>query len=223
MKRKISWQIYWHPLLSPSMNMAKTFLPSAEQQLHSRYSIVKRIVNLALAIIISLLFINLWLLGNEQAENWHHKQINQLGNSLSRLASRVLVTPLIQKDPKELTHLLQQWVTDPNVLSIAVHDQTGQLLEQQGDYIPLLSRYHGQQELPLIFVEDIRSEQQIYGYVRLMLSGEKVMAYHSEYQRQLRQQLEMFILLAACGALILTRAFYKLRYRNYSKTGKPAD
>jgi hypothetical protein len=30
----------------------------------------------------------------------------------------------------------------------------------------------------------------------------------------------MFILLAACGALILTRAFYKVRYRNYAKTVK---
>ncbi|MFT6898396.1 MAG: membrane protein [Paraglaciecola sp.] len=202
------------------MNMAKTFLPSAEQQVHSRYSIVKRIVNLALAIIISLLFINLWLLSNEQVDNWHHKQANQLGNSLSLLASRVLVSPLIQKDPAAVTSILQQWVADPNVLSIAVHDQTGQLLQQQGDNIPLMSRYHGQQELPLIFLEDIHNEQQIYGYVRLMLSAEKVMAYHNDYQRQLRQQLEMFILLAACGALILTRAFYKLRYRNYAKTAK---
>ncbi|MFQ3198557.1 MAG: membrane protein [Paraglaciecola sp.] len=202
------------------MNMAKKFLPSAEQQTHSRYSIVKRIVNLALATIISLLFINVWLLSNEQVDNWHHKQANQLGNSLSLLASRVLVTPLIHKDSAGLTSILQQWVADPNVLSIAVHDKTGQLLQQQGDNIPLISHYQGQQALPLIFLEDIQNGQQIYGYVRLMLSAEKVMAYHNDYQRQLRQQLEMFILLAACGALILTRAFYKLRYRNYAKTAK---
>ncbi|MFQ3237572.1 MAG: membrane protein [Paraglaciecola sp.] len=202
------------------MDMAKKLSPSAEQQLHSRYSIVKRIVNLALAIIISLLFINVWLLGNEQVENWHHKQANQLGNSLSLLASKVLVTPLIQKDPIRITNILQQWMADPNVLSIAVHDQNGQLLQQQGDNITLLSRYHNQQKLPLVFLEDIHNEQQIYGYVRLMLSAEKVMAYHNDFQRQLRQQLEMFILLAACGALILTRAFYKVRYRNYAKTVK---
>lgn len=197
--------------------MAKTFLSSTDFQVHSRYSIIKRIINLVLVIIVGLLFINLWLLGNEQADNWHHKQATQLGSSLSSLASRVLIAPLIQKDSARISSLLQYWVDDPQVLSAAVYDQNGQLVEQLGDRSDLLSRYLASQAAPLVFVDDIQSEQQIYGYVRLTLSAEKVMAYHSDYQRQLRQQLELLILLAACGALIATRAFYKIRYRNYRK------
>lgn len=220
MRPKISWQINGHPLLSPSMNMAKTFLSSTDLQVHSRYSIIKRIINLVLVIILGLLFINLWLLGNQQADNWHHKQATQLGSSLSRLASRVLITPLIQQDSAGITRLLQDWIDDPQVLSAAVYDQNGQLLEQLGDRSALLGRYLAKQERPLVFVDDIQSEQQIYGYVRLTLSAEKVMAYHADYQRQLRQQLELMILLAACGAIIVTRAFYKIRFRHYVKSAK---
>ena len=41
------------------------------------------------------------------------------------------------------------------------------------------------------------------------------MALHSEYQSQLRQQTQVLGMLAALAALLITRVFYKVRYRRY--------
>ena len=97
-----------------------------------------------------------------------------------------------------------------------MYDQYGQQVAQQGTLNTIVEKYlEDQHDTPLVFVKDIRVEKQIYGYVRLLLNEQSVMALHSEYQSQLRQQTQVLGMLAALAALLITRVFYKVRYRRY--------
>lgn len=198
------------------MSMAKSLLHTVDLHIHSRYSIFKRILNLIIVIVMVLLFVNLWFVDNDTAQNWRNKQSTQLGNSLSLIASKILAQPIIDKDEQRITQVLDIMLNDPHVEGAAVYDQYGQQLDQQGTLDTIVEQYHNDQySVPLVFVQDIRVDKQIYGYVRLLLNEKSVMALHSAYQAQLRKQTQVLGLLAALAALLLTRIFYKVRYRHY--------
>jgi membrane protein len=202
------------------MNTAKDSLSVPVLQVPSNYSIIKRIVNLALAVVAIIICINLWLLSAEQASNWHDKQANQLGRSLSLLASQVLTSSLINKDNETISQQLDFLVNDPHVSGVALYNNKGQLLDERKSGTSVLASYRLENEAPLVFVQNISSDGRIAGYLRLMISEKMVMQYHSEYQKQLTQQIQVLMLLAAAGAILLTRIFYKLRYRKYIKNSK---
>ncbi|WP_252732525.1 AhpA/YtjB family protein [Paraglaciecola chathamensis] len=196
--------------------MAKSLLHTADLHIHSRYSIFKRIVNLIIVIVMVLLFVNLWFVDNDNAQNWQQKQRTQLGNSLGLISSEIIAQPLIDNDTTRIEQLLTIVMSDPHVEAVAVYDQYGQQVAQQGTLNTIVEKYlDDQHDTPLVFVKDIRVEKQIYGYVRLLLNEQSVMALHSEYQSQLRQQTQVLGMLAALAALLVTRVFYKVRYRRY--------
>ncbi|MDO6838102.1 AhpA/YtjB family protein [Paraglaciecola chathamensis] len=196
--------------------MAKSLLHTADLHIHSRYSIFKRIVNLIIVIVMVLLFVNLWFVDNDNAQNWQQKQRTQLGNSLGLISSEIIAQPLIDNDTTRIEQLLTIVMNDPHVEAVAVYDQYGQQVAQQGTLNTIVEKYlDDQHDTPLVFVKDIRVEKQIYGYVRLLLNEQSVMALHSEYQSQLRQQTQVLGMLAALAALLITRVFYKVRYRRY--------
>jgi membrane protein len=161
--------------------------------------------------------INLWLLSAEQAKNWHDKQANQLGRSLSLLATQILTSPLINNDNETISQQLGFLVNDPHVSGVALYNQKGQLLDEIKSGTSVLANFRQENEAPLIFVQNISADGQIYGYLRLMINEEKVMQYHGEYQKQLTQQVQVLMLLAAACALLLTSIFYKFRYRKFIK------
>ncbi len=198
------------------MSMAKSLLHTADLHIHSRYSIFKRIVNLIIVIVMVLLFVNLWFVDNENAQNWQQKQRTQLGNSLGLISSEIIAQPLIDNDTVRIEQLLTIIMNDPHVEAVAVYDQYGQQVAQQGTVDTIVEKYlDDEHDTPLVFVKDIHVEKQIYGYVRLLLNEQSVMALHSEYQSQLRQQTQVLGMLAALAALLITRVFYKVRYRRY--------
>ncbi|MBJ2135345.1 hypothetical protein JEU11_02680 [Paraglaciecola chathamensis] len=198
------------------MSMAKSLIHTADLHIHSRYSIFKRIVNLIIVIVMVLLFVNLWFVDNDNAQNWQQKQRTQLGNSLGLISSEIIAQPLIDNDTTRIEQLLTIVMNDPHVEAVAVYDQYGQQVAQQGTLNTIVEKYlDDQHDTPLVFVKDIRVEKQIYGYVRLLLNEQSVMALHSEYQSQLRQQTQVLGMLAALAALLITRVFYKVRYRRY--------
>ncbi|MEH6712676.1 hypothetical protein [Paraglaciecola polaris] len=196
--------------------MAKSLLHTVDLYMHSRYSIFKRIINLVIVIVMLLLFVNLWFVDNENAQNWRNKESTQLGNSIGLISSEILAQPIINNDKQRISQVLDILLKDPHIEAVAVYDQYGQKIEELGIEQPIVKQYHeAKSAVPLVFVQDIRVDKQIYGYVRLLLNEQSVMVWHSEYQAQLRKQTQVLGLLAALGALLLTRIFYKVRYRHY--------
>ena len=186
----------------------------------SRYSIFKRIANLVLVVVGSIACINLWLISSEQSQNWHSKQANQLGISLSTLAANNLISSLLENDSEKLSQQLSFIVADPHVAGVSLFDNKGRVLADNNSTSSVVAAYKLGTISPLVFVQSITYDQQIIGYLSIVLKEKEVMAYHSEYQNQLNQQVQMLMILAAIAGILLTRAFYKVRYRQLIRSTK---
>lgn len=202
------------------MEHTTTSIFIAPFQQPSRYSIFKRIVNLVLVVVGCIACINLWLISSEQSLNWHSKQANQLGISLSSLASKVLVSSLLENDSKKLSQQLSYIAEDPHVAGVSLFDNKGRVLADNNSASSVVSAYKLNTISPLVFVQSITHNQQTIGYLSLILKEKEVMAYHSEYQKQLNQQIQMLMILAAIAGILITRAFYKVRYRQLIRSSK---
>jgi membrane protein len=186
----------------------------------SRYSIFKRIANLVLVVVGCIACINLWLISSEQSQNWHSKQVNQLGVSLSTLSANMLISSLLENDSEKLSQQLSYIVEDPHVAGVSLFDNKGRVLADNNSTSSVVAAYKLKTISPLVFVQNITHNQQIIGYLSIILKEKDVMAYHSEYQKQLNQQVQMLMILAAIAGILLTRAFYKVRYRQLIRSTK---
>jgi membrane protein len=197
------------------MNLSKATFSLPQLDRPSNYSIIKRLVNLALVTVGIVICVNLWLAHSRQAQQWYQVQANQLGQSLSQLSAQLLRQALMDDNKSLLAEHLTYLRQDANVLAVALYNQKGQLIEEQDDKLSILARVQQENQPSLVFIQAIRAENKVIGYLRLVLDEEKVMQHHRTYQQQLFEQVEVLMALAALVGLILTRAFYTLRYRQY--------
>ncbi len=202
------------------MEKIKSSVFIAPFQRPSRYSIFKRIANLILAVVGSIACINLWLISSEQSLNWHSKQADQLGVSLSSLSGNILISSLLKNDLDELSQQLNFIAADPHVAGVTLFDKKGRVLSDNNATLSVVDAYKANIISPLVFVQNILHDQQVIGYLSIILKEKKVMAYHSEYQKQLNQQIQMLMILAAIAGILITRAFYKVRYRRLIRSSK---
>ncbi|WP_340681121.1 AhpA/YtjB family protein [Paraglaciecola sp.] len=198
------------------MNLSNTTLTLQQLERPSNFSIIKRLLNLGLVIIGVVICVHLWLAHTEQAETWYQKQANQLGRSLGKLAAQTLVTPLQKEDSHDIAQHLDYLASDPYVTGVALYNQKGQLIEELDTNLTIIARYKVDPAIPLVFIQDIRNEENdIIGYLRIVLDESTVMQYHFDYQQQMLQQLEVLLVLAGIIGFIICRAFYTFRYRQY--------
>jgi membrane protein len=186
----------------------------------SSYSIFKRIANLILAVVGCIACINLWLISSEQSLNWHSKQADQLGVSLSSLSGSILISSLLENDTDRLNQHLSFIAADPHVAGVTLFDDKGRVLLDNISTLSVVDAYKINTISPLVFVQNITHDKQIIGYLSIILKEKEVMAYHSEYQKQLNQQVQMLMILAAIAGILVTRAFYKVRYRQLIRSSK---
>ena len=198
------------------MSLLNTSLTLQPLDRPSNFSIIKRLLNLILVILGVTICVHLWLAHTEQAETWYKQQANQLGRSLGKLAAQTLVSPMLTQDKQNITQQLHYLVSDPYVSAVALYNQKGQLIDELDSNITIIARYKVDPSIPLVFIQNIRNqENDIVGYLRLVLDETKVMQYHFDYQQQLLQQLEVLLVLAGIIGFIICRAFYTFRYRQY--------
>ncbi|MGJ8682060.1 AhpA/YtjB family protein [Paraglaciecola sp.] len=191
-------------------------LPSIE--IPSKYSVFKRMANLLLVIIAVIICVNLWLISTNQSIDWHNKQANQLGESLSSLSANVLAESILSEDSQTLANQLMFVHNDPHVLSASLFDEKGRQLVNNQTSSSVVAAFKLNKNKPLVFVKNIQHNGQLIGYLRILLKEEMVMAYHSDYQTQLNQQLIVLMLLALGVGVLIARAFYKFKYRQKNKS-----
>lgn len=199
-------------------------------KVHSTYTVYKRIANLVLVLIGIAIGINLWWVNQQQTQAWYGVQAQQLGRSLSQQKALVLADIVRKEDKEGLQLVLTQLLADEHVIAAAVYNFRGRLLARVGSELTQLESLKNQAPHNLTFVADIidsPSDQTaqtedmvatfgsvpIIGYLKIQLATDIVMAHHNQFQQQLSKQRVIFMLLAALGALYITRAFYKLRFK----------
>ena len=202
------------------MQSINTSIFTSPFQRPSSYSIFKRIANLVLVVLGCIACINLWLISSEQSQNWHTKQANQLGVSLSTLSGNIMINSLLKNDSDKLTQQLSYINADPHVASVSLFDNKGRMLADNNSAPSVVAAYKSNTISPLVFVQNIIHDEQVIGYLSIILKEKEVMAYHSDYQKQLNQQVQMLMILAAIAGILITRAFYKIRYRQIIRSSK---
>jgi membrane protein len=143
-----------------------------------------------------------------------------LGVSLSSLSGNILISSIIENNLEKLNQQLSYIATDPHVAGVSLFDNKGRMLADNNQALSVVNAYKSNTISPLVFVQSIIHNQQTIGYLSLILKEKQVMAYHSEYQKQLNQQLQMLMILAAIAGILITRAFYKVRYRQLIRLSK---
>lgn len=186
-------------------------------QVQSTYSIYKRLGNLFVAIIGIIICINLWLLSSHHAQNWYENQVSQLGRSLTQQGALSLAAALAANDNEQLQQGLNNLHRDRYVSQATLYDKRGRLLASTSNDSSVVAQFQRAQDKPLVFIEEICFKGATIGYLRLYLLERQVMRYHNDYQQQLFEELQILMLLAALGGVLIARAFYKFRYRHHHK------
>lgn len=202
------------------MDMTDHLAKVTTQKLHSNYSIFKRIANLTLVIVAAAICVNLWLLNTGQSKQWHDKQSTQLGRSLAAYAANVLAPSVQQNDTDSIASQLTILANDPHVLGVSIYDQKGTVLDSNEQNVSVLATFLLGEQPPLVFIEEIKYQQKVLGYLRLMLDEEQVMTFHSDYQLQLYKQIIVLMLLAGLLGILIARSYYKIKFRHFERPAK---
>lgn len=172
-------------------------------------SLYKRIGSLILTVIAISIAVNLWLLSNHHAQNWHTNQAAQLGRSLGQQAALSLVSALSSDNQEIIKQRLQDLLSDPHISQASIYDQRGRLLASTSENHSVVAQFKTAQQQPLVFISEIKRQEKIIGYLRLYLLEQQVMRHHYVYQQQLLQQLLLVMIFIAVIAILMTRAYYQ--------------
>lgn len=185
------------------------------EQLSTNYAIFKRISSAVLFFCTALLAVNLWIMHSNNAQNWYQIESEQLGRNLTQQAAKMLV-PVLENDQDDL---LQRYLTDINegvlVKSAVLFDAQGVRLSSDDDFISVVDLHISPETGSLVFVESIQdSGQNILGYIKIVLDRDKVVSHHQQYNRGQFSQTLIIVILSMLIACLLTRMFYKFRFRH---------
>ncbi|WP_052154980.1 AhpA/YtjB family protein [Aliiglaciecola lipolytica] len=202
------------------MDMTKLGVAESGHKIPSNYSIFKRVANLTLLIVAAAICVNIWLLNTEQSQNWHNNQASQLGRSLAKYTADIIAPHLQEQQNTQILNYLDLLTKDSHVAGVSVYNRRGEVIESNEQNSSVLANFLIEDDFPLVFVEEIVLDDKILGYIRLMLDEKQVMLFHAEYQNQIYKQLLVLMLLAGLVGLLITRAYYKVRFRHYQKVKK---
>ncbi|GAA6184378.1 MULTISPECIES: AhpA/YtjB family protein [Alteromonadaceae] len=202
------------------MDITKFGLAESAQKVPSNYSIFKRVANLTLLVVAAAICVNIWLLNTDQSQNWHNNQSTQLGRSLAKFTADLIAPHLQQKQNEQILSYINLLSKDKHVAGVSVYNRNGEVVESNEQNASVLASFLLEDEFPLVFVEEVVLDDNVLGYVRLLLDKQQVMLFHREYQNQIYKQLLVLMLLAGLVGLLITRAYYKLRFRHYEKVEK---
>ncbi|MDF2178004.1 AhpA/YtjB family protein [Aliiglaciecola sp. CAU 1673] len=182
-------------------------------ELPSTYSIYKRLANLGLTFAAIYVGIQLWIFSAGQDQEILQAQANQLGHSLIRHSAKVAAHWITQNNPAAIEQSLQQLIDDDHVVSASYHNAKGELLYRAGKDDALVGWFAQPGEPPLVYVQEVIVGGELQAYLRLLLDRNQVLQYFQQYQENRRQQSQLLLAIAFGIGVMLTRAFYKIRYR----------
>ena len=124
-----------------------------------------------------------------------------------------MTPPLDKSQLQQIENILAALTQDPHVHSAALYQASGKLLSGTANNSSLLTQADSNL---LVYVHNLQHQQQITGFLKLVLYKDKVLAHPQEFRQQQLQRIPFMLFLALLMGVLLTRAFYKLKYKHYS-------
>jgi membrane protein len=175
--------------------------------------VIKRISNAILAVLIIIIAVNLWLMHNKNAQQWYSYESEQLGRSLATQAARMLAGPLVNDDREAIDSYVQNIEVDSFIKGTALYDNKGRTIKSFDNDYSVVQQFRIEETKPLIFIQDIIHNDEVVGYLKLILDREAIIQHHQSFNKTQLMQTVLIICLTAVCAMLLTRLFYKIRNR----------
>jgi membrane protein len=195
-------------------------------------SIYNKIMQLAIAIVLIIVVMNLWLAASDNNTQAIHKHFNRVGQDYLRQATAniasILASHKIKSDKQFLQRYLNSLITAKSVESASFYDSTGLLVLSAGDQLPIKALFGVSKnklnisEHYVPFVGEIRSSKptkdtlgEVQGYIRLTLK-KTILTAELEQVEQDRSKLErLMLIIAGFIGFLLTRGLNRFSRQGY--------
>jgi membrane protein len=195
-----------HPVVKKSIK-----IDMDRQNITHNYSIFKRLSSLTLLILCVIIGVNLYFMHSQNAAKWYAVESEQLGRSLTLQAAQLIAAPLAKKDQE----MLLQYVSVINkgmfVKGAVLFDDIGVRFAQEDERFSVVDMLKNSDIEPLVFVEDVVFEENIIGYIKLVLDKKEITEHHREFNKNQFSQSVLIIVLSVIASALATRVFYKVR------------
>lgn len=185
-----------------------------------RSSILNKIIQLAVAIGMIVLVMNLWVNNNYNINQSIENHFQTLGqNYLAQSAQTIAL--LSQKQDKKIIESYFENITQPAWISdIIWYDATGQVILSSKNSLSIKSLYgidnfslnRHQQQMP--FMQELRHEK-LEGYLRITLDKSGLTADLTQEHRHRDMMLRAMIVLAGMVGFFLTRSFNRFSRQGF--------
>ncbi len=155
--------------------------------------------------------VNLYFMHNKNASQWYDIEAEQLGRSLTSQAARLVASPLSQQDEELLKHYVNVVNQGMFVKGAVLFDVSGARFDDSEEKLSMVNLVRQTDVEPLVFVEDIIVDEQIIGYIKLILDKQAITQHHRNFNQNQFSQSILMIVLTIVAAALATRIFYKVR------------
>jgi len=187
-------------------------------------SIYNKIMQLAIAIIIIVILMNMWFYSygkNQQALTEHFRFMSK--QYLSQIVTSVNF--MLSGERSELQQYVDEVSAKPWIKDLSFYDATGQLMVSSAEQGSIKDLYglslnkvdRSKQFTP--FIQEIRSKEKLTGYMRLTVENEGLT---SELARTNREHLDLarlMMLLAGVVGFLLTRGLNRFSRQGFRLSG----
>lgn len=159
-------------------------------------------LTLALALLGALLW--RWQTLAQAGLEVERQQIGVMARALTSQAAYAAGQLMSQGEDAALGGLTDRLAKEPQLLDAAIYDATGTVLARSGSDKTVLGILQQADEHHLIpYVSEIRSDNQVLGYLRITLSEDQVVHNARTYRHQVAKSLKVMLLIAIFMGLLL--------------------
>ncbi|GGW71672.1 hypothetical protein GCM10008111_29720 [Alishewanella tabrizica] len=192
----------------------------------NRYSSFITLLQLAIAVLGIWFILHSWVEAKNKGQQVLLQQ-NQLIMRETLIALSHTAAYLLENDQLEgLSQLTQHIAENPFLHDVVVYDANGVRLSWSEANTAARLLYRPDQQLPLIpMVQEIKTNEQLLGYIKISLLHDQRLFPGYSYWQQLMQQMLGLLLLAGAVVMLLKRSFFRLnqRYRRFVPISRTND
>jgi membrane protein len=191
-----------------------------EQPLYPKVSsIYNKIMQLAIAIFIIIILMNLWLFSNERNQQTIDQHFNDIAQQyLKQTVSGV--STLLLDDKEKIQSYIDELTANEWLKDISLYDKTGQLIFASSNQISINDLYGrsdfkaDRSEKFIPFVVELRDDE-VKGYVRITIEKKQLIA---DLELSAKQNFDLFrlmLILAGVVGFLLTRGLNRFSRQGY--------
>ena len=209
-------------------------MPTTELPLYPKLSsIYNKIMQLAIAIVLIIVVMNIWISSDQQSKLVINEHFNAIGQDYITQASAAVSQLITEQEnnshySRQLKHYLQSLVAAKAINSVSFYDETGQLIINIHNdpsinelYAVNAKKQHNTEQL-VPFVSELRHLKQVnngvaqlQGYLRLTMNKAVVTQVLTQAERDKSQLERLMLIMAGFIGFLLTRGLNRFSRQGY--------